>query len=611
MRVLLLGVADSLWMKRYVEWVLDGASFDVLLEDADASRYADWYRGEGVGSLSFRSAAESGPSSKLATFRSFFREVREAADRIIEIDGLECAHLHFLDMRNLLLALALKRRNPNLRIVASFWGSDLLRARAAERLIMSWSLRVCDAVTIQDRESMLMPFHGRFGTRFDEKLFPVLFPGENNALQGIAEKESRAESCEMLSIPADKQVVAIGYNANPNHQHVTVLNQLSRMPEDCRQRMHILLPMTYPSISDGYRAELMAALEGLGSTSTIIEGFQSDEAIARIHVVAHFDSEAIGGNLISVRGVNSEGYQGLVTTNFTIKPADIKGASPAIPNSTVSAVAANGVKVNATFNGTPLVEGDDFTVTFNPSPVSAARQYVATVTGKGNFTNSALVPFTVTEDNTATSIDKLDITIAPVTYTGKGVMPAVTVKDGEKTLVKGIDYTVEYKNNVNACAQYADNPPIATVTMIGEGYSGSKDLPFTIAKATITRADIDDIEYTGSTVTPTAKVYAGTLQLGSSDFTINKANSSDSWRTAGNYTVAVSAAASPNFQGTLSNQTLRITPVDLGDTSKVTATAMKVNNAADTPVITLSATLAAVGEYTLVAADYSDRKSVV
>ena len=62
MRVLLLGVADSLWMKRYVEWVLDGASFDVLLEDADASRYADWYRGEGVGSLSFRSAAESGPS---------------------------------------------------------------------------------------------------------------------------------------------------------------------------------------------------------------------------------------------------------------------------------------------------------------------------------------------------------------------------------------------------------------------------------------------------------------------------------------------------------------------------------------------------------------------
>ena len=286
MRVLLLGVADSLWMKRYVEWVLDGASFDVLLEDADASRYADWYRGEGVGSLPFRSAAESGPSSKLATFRSFFREVREAADRIIEIDGLECAHLHFLDMRNLLLALALKRRNPNLRIVASFWGSDLLRARAAERLIMSWSLRVCDAVTIQDRESMLMPFHGRFGTRFDEKLFPVLFPGENNALQGIAEKESRAESCEMLSIPADKQVVAIGYNANPNHQHVTVLNQLSRMPEDCRQRMHILLPMTYPSISDGYRAELMAALEGLGSTSTIIEGFQSDEAIARMQRVS-------------------------------------------------------------------------------------------------------------------------------------------------------------------------------------------------------------------------------------------------------------------------------------------------------------------------------------
>ncbi|MCB6994027.1 hypothetical protein LI177_11090, partial [bacterium 210820-DFI.6.37] len=40
--------------------------------------------------------------------------------------------------------------------------------------------------------------------------------------------------------------------------------------------------------------------------------------------------------------------------------------------------------------------------------------------------------------------------IAAQTYTGKALAPAVTVKDGERTLVKDTDYTVSYKNNTNA-----------------------------------------------------------------------------------------------------------------------------------------------------------------
>ncbi len=63
--------------------------------------------------------------------------------------------------------------------------------------------------------------------------------------------------------------------------------------------------------------------------------------------------------------------------------------------------------------------------------------------------------------------------ISNKTYTGKAITPTVTVKDGDKKLVKGTDYTVSYKNNTKIGT--------ATVTITGKGdYTGTKTLTFKI-----------------------------------------------------------------------------------------------------------------------------------
>lgn len=65
--------------------------------------------------------------------------------------------------------------------------------------------------------------------------------------------------------------------------------------------------------------------------------------------------------------------------------------------------------------------------------------------------------------------------------TGEALKPSVTVKDGSKTLKKGTDYTVTYKNNKAVGT--------ATVTVTGKGgYSGTKFLAFQIVpkKTTLT-----------------------------------------------------------------------------------------------------------------------------
>ena len=66
--------------------------------------------------------------------------------------------------------------------------------------------------------------------------------------------------------------------------------------------------------------------------------------------------------------------------------------------------------------------------------------------------------------------------IAEQKYTGKAVTPEVVVKDGEMTLVKDRDYTVEYINN--------DKIGTATVVITGIGnFTGSASINFEIVKA--------------------------------------------------------------------------------------------------------------------------------
>lgn len=79
-----------------------------------------------------------------------------------------------------------------------------------------------------------------------------------------------------------------------------------------------------------------------------------------------------------------------------------------------------------------------------------------------------------TDDSKSVSIST--VTVSPIsnnTYTGKAITPIVTVKDGDKKLVKSTDYTVSYKNNTKIGT--------ATVTISGKGdYTGTKTLTFKI-----------------------------------------------------------------------------------------------------------------------------------
>lgn len=105
--------------------------------------------------------------------------------------------------------------------------------------------------------------------------------------------------------------------------------------------------------------------------------------------------------------------------------------------------------------------------------------YTITVTVKDSGHNTAVLTIKIKILDTVIDFASLGFEVADgrFVYNGSPYLPSVTVKDGTKTLIPEIDYTVVYTNNVNA----GD----ATILLSGLGrYRGIKILQFTIEKAT-------------------------------------------------------------------------------------------------------------------------------
>ena len=127
---------------------------------------------------------------------------------------------------------------------------------------------------------------------------------------------------------------------------------------------------------------------------------------------------------------------------------------------------------------------DDYDVEYSDNVNAGENTAKATVTLKRNYEGSAETTFTIKPKSIA-NVNIEDI--ADQTYTGEPIEPAVTVKDGEKTLTLNTDYTVSYSNNTAAALATAENAP--TVTIKGKGNydpNTTATKTFTIGKAQAT-----------------------------------------------------------------------------------------------------------------------------
>ena len=273
----------------------------------------------------------------------------------------------------------------------------------------------------------------------------------------------------------------------------------------------------------------------------------------RDYTISYGNNVNAGSNAsITIEGIGD--YFASATRYFTINRLYIHNASIAsIANQQYTGSALE-PKLQVSYGGRQLVENVDYTVRYsNNVEVGTAT---ATITGKGNYSSTKSTTFTIekkpdgssgnTDSGGSTEPTKTPISSATVSgvanqsYTGKALTPKPTVKVGSTTLREGTDYTLSYKNNVNAGT--------ASVIVTGKGnYTGAVTKTFTIAKRSISGATVSVATqtYTGKALTPkpTVKVGSTTLKEGT-DYTLSYKNNTN----VGTATVTMTGKG--NYTGT-------------------------------------------------------------
>ncbi|MBD5583621.1 MAG: hypothetical protein HDQ88_00855, partial [Clostridia bacterium] len=187
-------------------------------------------------------------------------------------------------------------------------------------------------------------------------------------------------------------------------------------------------------------------------------------------------------------------YGGTQTVTYTIKPADISDAEVAGVETSYD-YTGSAIKPNPelTLGERTLAITSDYTVEYADN-VDLGRATV-TLTGTGNYTGSKTVHFTI-ERASISAVARVTGIEESYEYTGSAVKPEPVVTFGEVTLEKGVDYAVNYTNNVLVGT--------ATLKVTGIGnFDEEIIIEFEIDKATAD-IEIQYISYDG-----TATLYTG------------------------------------------------------------------------------------------------------
>ncbi|MDE7184069.1 MAG: Ig-like domain-containing protein, partial [Lachnospiraceae bacterium] len=263
------------------------------------------------------------------------------------------------------------------------------------------------------------------------------------------------------------------------------------------------------------------------------------------YMVSFGENTAVGIGTVILTGTGTDGdgdgysYIGTKTVSFKI-------TGTAMNKVTVGGIAKNytytGESIEpdavltyqANKNASPvtLTEGIHYTVDYQKNTDKGTATVIFTGLADGGYTGTKKQTFkivssgiedrkegTATVENISVSFKDASnvqngVYIAP--YMKGGATPQVTVTSGSRTLVSGKDYTVSYLNNKKPALSTDVKSP--TVVVKGKGnYTGSKQVPFSIAAKALTNENGIKVVAADKTVSTKKNGYRQNFKIYDSD----------------------------------------------------------------------------------------------
>ena len=308
----------------------------------------------------------------------------------------------------------------------------------------------------------------------------------------------------------------------------------------------------------------------------------TDGTIMKANDYTVINSGNVNQGTYYVTVIGQGNYKGTITnvaqTKYTITPLSIAEADVnlyELPSYVYDGTAKN-PSVREVLVNNYVVPTTGYDVSYGTNIVAGPASI--TITGKGNFTGTKTVNFTIAQKEITP--DMILLSNTEYIYTGELKKPEVTVKQGETTLTLDTDYTLSNNGGIYV-GQY-------DVTVTGKGnYTGTASQTYNIiaqeAGSFVVTLSTESVVYTGGELKPAVTVKKGDVTLNEgTDYTVMYIDNIN----VGMATVTVRGKG--NYEGTV-NKTFFITPKTLtGDMVTLSASSFTYNGVQQRPGVTVS-----------------------
>jgi hypothetical protein len=170
-------------------------------------------------------------------------------------------------------------------VIASYYGSDLLRAGKFQLYAQGFFLRRVNKITLAT-DYLIEMFHSLFKGKYDQQVVKSTY-GSKNADEVIALNKlvDRVKCKHEFAFPTDKLLVYCGYNGYRAQRHIEIISCLSELDIEIKEKMYIVCHCSY-GIDEHYINEIEVGIENSGIEGKVITKYISGNEMAKFRYCA-------------------------------------------------------------------------------------------------------------------------------------------------------------------------------------------------------------------------------------------------------------------------------------------------------------------------------------
>ncbi len=209
----------------------------------------------------------------------------------------DVVNFHSIETHSLLIAPMVP---STVKVVFSFWGSDLFKAKKIQRAYQNYALTRVDQITLHSNEmaeQLIRTLPNARNKPIAKLLFGLSEKFIEKSLEPVDAKRFALKK-EEWNIPLDKNVITVGYCGVPNCNHLNVFEQLNLVSSEVWSNIHLVVPLTYGGTPE-YRQKVEDALNELPVSSTVIKAFLTYEDLVLLRQVSDIYIHSVSSDAFS------------------------------------------------------------------------------------------------------------------------------------------------------------------------------------------------------------------------------------------------------------------------------------------------------------------------